>query len=88
MGGGNSLQVRSKVGGGGGGGGGPVHLRSDMRKVGGKGAICFRSDTKSGEGGGGQFSSGPIRKVGGGGINGYQGGCSSTSRVNELNCRF
>ena len=75
--------------------GGAVHFRSDIRKVGGGRAICFRSDTKSGGGairfrsdtkkwgggsplqvrytkrggggGGGQFASGTIRKVGGGG---------------------
>ena len=44
-----------------------ISASGPIRKVGGGGAIRFRSDTKSG--GGGHFASGPIRKVerGGGG---------------------
>ena len=51
--------------------GGCSSLQVRYEKWGGGGAVCFKSDTKSGGGGGVQFASGPIRKVGGGG-----GGCS------------
>ena len=47
--------------------GGCSSLQVRYGKVGG-GAVCFKSDTKSGGGGGVQFASGPIRKVGGGAV--------------------
>ena len=50
-----------------GGGGGVLSVLGPIQKRGGRGAVRFRPDTKSGGGGGGgvQSASGPIRKVGG-----------------------
>ena len=46
--------------------GGAVHFRSHLKKVGGS-PHQVRYTKSGGGGGGGQFASGPIRKVGGGG---------------------